>query len=313
MGRVERERRRYQTSLEDSTRWDGFELRPDDIVISAPSKSGTTWTQMVCALLIFQTPDLPAPLTTLSPWLDMRIRSVEEVHAQLAAQQHRRFIKTHTPLDGVPTHPGVTYLAVGRDPRDVAVSLHHQSHNLDRGVIATLLGEQPPEPTPADTAPPDVRSTFLAWLANDDSPVKNLDSLRGVAWQQSVAWSRRHEPSVVLLHYGDLSHDLDGQMRRLAHRLGISVAEQTWPALVEAATFEHMRQRADDLVPDERQPIFKTKRRFFRTGTSGQWRAWLTADDTAAYFERLGALTTPDLAHWLHHGTLGWARPMPPA
>jgi aryl sulfotransferase len=175
-GRVEKERRRYQTSLEDSTRWDGFELRPDDIVISAPSKSGTTWTQMVCALLIFQTPDLPAPLTTLSPWLDMRIRSVEEVHAQLAAQQHRRFIKTHTPLDGVPTHPGVTYLAVGRDPRDVAVSLHHQSHNLDRGVIATLLGEQPPEPTPANAAPPDERSTFLAWLANDDSPVKNLDS-----------------------------------------------------------------------------------------------------------------------------------------
>jgi aryl sulfotransferase len=149
-------------------------------------------------LLIFQTPDLPAPLTTLSPWLDMRIRSVEEVHAQLAAQQHRRFIKTHTPLDWVPTHPGVTYLAVGRDPRDVAVSLHHQSHNLDRGVIATLLGEQPPKPTSADTAPPDERSTFLAWLANEDSPVKNLDTLRGVAWQQSVAWSRRHQRPAAL-------------------------------------------------------------------------------------------------------------------
>jgi hypothetical protein len=66
-----------------------------------------------------------------------------------------------------------------------------------------------------------------------------------------------------------------------------------------------MRQRADDLVPDERQPILKSNRRFFRTGTSGQWRAWLTADDDAAYFERLGALTTPDLAHWLHHGSLG--------
>ena len=297
------QRARYQTSLEDSARWDELELRDDDIVISAPSKSGTTWTQMICALLIFQTPDLPAPLTTLSPWLDMRIRPIEEVLARLTAQRHRRFIKTHTPLDGVPFRPGVTYLAVGRDPRDVAVSLHHQSGNLDRITLARLLGE--PAPEPASAVRSDEREAFLSWLTNEDSPLENLDSLRGHAWQQSVAWSRRRQPSVVLLHYGDLSRDLAGQMRRLAGRLGITVPEGTWPALVEAATFHQMRQRADELVPDERQPIFKAKGRFFRSGTSGQWRAWLGADDSAAYFERIGALTTPDLAYWLHHGSLG--------
>ncbi len=51
---------RYQSALEDSARWDGFVFRPGDIVISAPSKAGTTWTQMICALLVFQTPELPA-------------------------------------------------------------------------------------------------------------------------------------------------------------------------------------------------------------------------------------------------------------
>ena len=298
-----RERRRYQTSLEDSARWDELELRDDDIVISAPSKSGTTWTQMICALLIFQTADLPAPLTTLSPWLDMRIRPIEEVLARLAAQQHRRFIKTHTPLDGVPFHHSVTYLAVGRDPRDVALSLYHQRGNLDRIALARLLGEPAPEPEPA--ARTDEREAFLSWLANEDSPFENLDSLRGLAWQQSVAWSRRRQPSVVLLHYGDLSRDLDGQMRRLADRLGLTVPERAWPALVKAATFHRMRQRADELVPDERQPIFMANARFFRSGRSGQWRAWLGVDDSAAYFERFGALTTPDLAYWLHHGFLG--------
>ncbi len=298
-------RPRYQTSLEDSARWDELELRDDDIVISAPSKSGTTWTQMICALLIFQTPDLPAPLTTLSPWLDMRIRPVEEVLAHLAAQQHRRFIKTHTPLDGLPSHPGVTYVAVGRDPRDVAVSLHHQSANLDRVTIARLLGEPAPDPAAEPAVRPNEREAFLSWVANEDSPYENLDSLRGLAWQQSVAWSRRRQPNVVLLHYGDLSRDLGGEMRRLAERLGITVPDRTWPALVQAATFDQMRQRADELVPDERQPIFKTNARFFRSGRSGQWRAWLTADDTADYLERVGALTSPALAHWLHHGFLG--------
>ena len=39
-------------------------------------------------------------------------------------------------------------------------------------------------------------------------------------------------------------------MRRLARRLGIEVAESTWPGLVDAARFEQMKARADDLAPD---------------------------------------------------------------
>ena len=50
--------RRYEASMYDSNRWDGFELRPGDIIISTPPKCGTTWTQMICALLILQEPEL---------------------------------------------------------------------------------------------------------------------------------------------------------------------------------------------------------------------------------------------------------------
>jgi hypothetical protein len=46
-------RTRYRSILADSSRWDGFAFRPGDIVISTPPKCGTTWTQMLCALLIF--------------------------------------------------------------------------------------------------------------------------------------------------------------------------------------------------------------------------------------------------------------------
>ncbi len=298
---------RYRTSLEDSARWGGFEFRPGDIVISAPSKSGTTWTQMICALLVLQSATLPAPLTTLSPWMDMRIRPVDVVHAQLAAQTHRRFIKTHTPLDGLPWREDVAYIAVGRDPRDVAVSLQHQSVNLDRERISQLLGEPPPAPaSPARPAAPlDERQGFLRWMHKDVSPLEDLDSLRGLAWQQSIAWNRRHEPNVVLLHYADLTADLEQEMRGLAEWLRIDVPERTWPELVEAATFGAMRERAAELVPDERQGIMKDTDRFFRSGTSRQWARWLTADDEAEYERLLTAVTTPDLAHWLHQGWRG--------
>ena len=105
---------RYRSADEDSARWVGFPFRRGDIVISTRSKSGTTWMQMICALLVFQTSDLPAPLADLSPWLDWLGEPRAEVYARLAAQEHRRFIKTHTPLDGIPLDSRATYIVVGR-------------------------------------------------------------------------------------------------------------------------------------------------------------------------------------------------------
>ena len=87
---------RYRSAEEDSGRWLDFPYRPGDIVISTRSKHGTTWMQMICALLVFQTPELPARLPRLSPWLDWLTLPLDEVQALLEDQQHRRFIKTHT-------------------------------------------------------------------------------------------------------------------------------------------------------------------------------------------------------------------------
>jgi hypothetical protein len=75
--------------------------------------------------------------------------------------------------------------------------------------------------------------------------------------------------------------------------------------VVEAATFQRMRRRADDLVPDERHGIIKDNTRFFRSGTSAQWRAWLTDEDAGEYETRVADLMAPDLAYWLHQGALG--------
>ena len=76
--------------------------------------------QMICALLVLQRPDLPAPLWQMSPWLDWLGEPIDDVCAQLEAQQHRRFIKTHTPLDGIPIDSRATYIVVGRHPLDMA-------------------------------------------------------------------------------------------------------------------------------------------------------------------------------------------------
>ncbi len=287
---------RYQSPEEDSARWLGFPFRPGDIVISTRSKTGTTWVQMICALLIFQTPELPAPLAQLSPWLDHLIVPREEAYARLAAQEHRRFIKTHTPLDGIPIDARVTYIVTARHPLDMFVSLYHQGDNIDHARVRRLTGQ--PEPTGPPRPRTPLHDRLLRWIADDDDPREYPDSLPGVMWHLSDAWSRRGEPNVLLIRYQDLSADLEGQMRWLAERLGIAVPEQAWPALVQAATFESMRDSADTLVPTA--GIFKSNAAFFRRGTSGAGRDVLSDEELAAYYARVTQLAPSDMLTWLH-------------
>lgn len=295
---------RYRSSDEDSARWEGFRFRSGDIVISTRSKSGTTWMQMICALLVLQTPDLPAPLSELSPWLDWLITPREQVFARLEAQQHRRFIKTHTPLDGIPLSPLATYIVVGRHPLDAAVSLYYQGSNINRERLAELTGVAPDQPRPDSPPRPKLRDWLLRWIDRDDSPVESPDNLRGVLWHVSDAWARRADPGidgpqVVLVHYDELQANLELEMRRLADRLAIVVAPELWPALVRAATFAQMRAKAAQKAPDP-AGVLRDPAAFFRRGYSGAAAEVLTAAEIAHYHDRSAGFAPAEVLSWLH-------------
>ena len=301
--------RRYTGTVADSIRWEGFELRPGDIVISTPAKCGTTWTQMICALLIFQEPELPLPLDRLSPWIDMVTRARVDVFADLAAQTHRRFIKTHTPLDGIPVDPSVTYLCVGRDPRDVALSMHHHIDNMDVGAFlvsrekaAAIDGIELEPLQPPRHRPDGQRARFWQWVEDDTPPPHS--TLRSMLQHIASFWHARADLDIVFLHYDDLKTDLEGQMRALAAHLGIRVPEDRWPALVDAATFDSMRSHADTTVPAGGRDHWIDPVRFFNRGTSGQWRDVLDADDVARYAEVVRSLAPPDIVEWLHRDAI---------
>ena len=122
-----------------------------------------------------------------------------------------------------------------------------------------------------------------------------------MVWHATDAWSRRHEPNVVLVHYADLSADLEGEMRRLAGRLDVTVPEDRWSDLVRAATFDEMRARAQQLAPDP-AGVLKDRDAFFRRGTSGAGDEVLSPEELAHYHERVAALGPPEVVAWLHHG-----------
>src|SRR5258706_6023976 len=117
--------REVRTPIMDSHRWDGFAARSGDVVVATYPKCGTTWTQRIVDLLIFQDP-APRPIMETAPWLDARFFApVEDDLATLKAQTHRRAVKSHLPFDALPIYEGVKYIHVARDGRDAFISWHN--------------------------------------------------------------------------------------------------------------------------------------------------------------------------------------------
>lgn len=94
---------------------------------------------------------------------------------------------------------------------------------------------------------------------------------------------RRFQPNVVLVHYADLQHDLDGEIRRIAKRMGVEASEQV---LAE--------------VPNAGQ-IWLDQRAFFHRGTSGQWQDVVGEDADSRYQQVVRELIDDEeLLSWLH-------------
>ena len=144
----------------------------------------------------------------------------------------------------------------------------------------------------------ELHAALLEWIG-DDGASGEPASLPATLRHLSEAWARRAEPNVVLVHYDDLLANLDEEMRQLADRLGIAIAERSWPALVEAATFERMRAR-DDVLPPPPPGVKANNALFFRRGSSGAAREILSDEELARYHSRVARLAAPELIEWLH-------------
>ena len=131
-----RKTREFHNHHFDSTVWNNFRFRDDDIFIATYAKTGTTWTQQIVAQLLFADAD-DLPVADMSPWLDLRVPPNDVKLAALEAQKHRRFIKTHLPLDALVYSPKGKYIYVARDGRDVVWSMYNHHVQRKRAVVPT--------------------------------------------------------------------------------------------------------------------------------------------------------------------------------
>lgn len=301
---------RYRTLVFDSARWAAFPFRPDDVVISTPPKCGTTWMQTICGMLLLERVEFARPLADISPWIDMQANNLAAVVATLEAQQHRRFLKTHTPLDGVPMVDGLTYVCLARDPRDVALSFQHHWANLDldafmaaraRAVGLDDLAELGPPPDPL---PEDPGEWFRIWVEGGLGELAG-PSLADVLHHVDTFWQRRNDPGVVLFHYADLLADLPREVRRLAETLGVEAGDERVAQIAAACSFDRMKKHADELVPEVGNGIWRSNEGFFHRGLNGQWYGLVDDDSACRYEQRVAELVAPEVAAWVHSGWSG--------
>jgi len=296
-------RHHYKTTLMDSARWDRFRPRSDDIVIATPYKAGTTWTQRICSLLIFQSTELERPITAISPWLDAKFAPIDEVIETYESQTHRRFVKTHTPLSGIPYFPEITYIVCGRDPRDIFLSMENHYANVDRERFAELLSLSEEDIRSRPVMPDDVNERFKLWLTKGSFAWESDGfPFWSAFYHLQSYWKFRELPNIHFIHYQDLKNDLGGEMRRIAKILGIEVLEERWPELIEAATFSAMKNYSSKTTPNVQIGVFRDPSKFFNRGISGQWKDVLSEENLALYETVKAKRLEPTLRDWIDRG-----------
>jgi aryl sulfotransferase len=292
--------RTYQSYIQDSTRWASFVPRDDDIIISTPVKSGTTWTQEIVLHLVFLDKEVPYR-EEVSPWLDMCIRPLDEVLGLLENQRHRRFIKTHLPLDGLPFYPQVKYIAVGRDPRDVFMSWWNHYTGFTPAHIEMINSNPDRRGAPMSPAPTDIHAHWRYWISKsgDDLQPEEYQPTLGALRHFQGWWEARHLPNILLVHYADLLANTPAQIRRIADFLEVAATDEQIKQIALQTSLTAMRTRAEEKDARMARAWKDGARTFFYKGSNGRWRDVLTAEEVAMYEAAAAKVLTPECRAWL--------------
>lgn len=297
--------RQARSEFFDSALWEGYQPREDDIIISTYPKCGTTWTQRIVGMMVYQS-DEPFGVQESSPWPDMRLPPPGVMLELAESQTHRRYLKSHLPYDCLPVYEGVKFIHTARDGRDAAMSFHNHKLNYTDETMARLteiLADDPKFDNPITRVDPDPAKHFHGWLMGQEDHLG--DPLCGFWHMERSFWEAKDDPNMLLVHYADMKKDLDGEMRRIAEFLEIEVSEELWPKLAEAAKFESMKAKAKELMPTADEIWQGGGNTFLHKGTNGRWNGAVDQADLELYDAKVKEEFSPELAHWIEFGRLG--------
>lgn len=292
--------REYRNHILDSTNWDKFIPRDDDIIVDTCYKSGTTWMGQIANELVWQGEESGKPkhLGISTPWIDFS-RFTDVYLERVNNAEHRRVLKSHLPLDGLRFFPQCKYLYVARGGLDVVMSWWNFYKSFT-GMFELvndapdLQGSKLPEP------PEDFHQFYKDWISKgwfdwegDGYPFWSYTH-HAATW-----WPYRHLPNVMFMHYNELKEDLPGMMRKIAKFLDIPILEDRWDETVHHCTFEYMKGHADDATPQLSQFFKDGAHTVIHKGTNNRWKGVMTEEEIQQYRDRMKAVLPIECVEWI--------------
>lgn len=289
--------RELQNHHFDSTIWNEFNFRDDDIIIATYAKSGTTWMQQIISQLLFNG-ESDLDVASMSPWMDLRVPPKGIKLPEVEAQQHRRFLKTHLPVDALVFSKKAKYIYIGRDGRDVVWSMYNHHVNANEAWYQAL-NDTPGRVGPAIEKPPaSIIQYYHDWLDHNGHPWWPFwENIR--SW-----WAIRHLPNVHFVHFENLKNNMAEEIRRIAMFLEIPIDEAKWANILRHCSFDYMKNHAAKSVPLGGAFWEGGAQTFIHKGTNGRWRTTLNDEAVLKYQQQAKQALGELCAVWLETGQL---------
>lgn len=280
--------------------WSLFPFRDNDIIIASTIKSGTTWLQQIISQLVFKG-NFNGKMNNVSIWLDtLRNLNEEEIIELIEKQEHRRFLKTHSPASIVLNNrnKNTKYIFITRDFRDVVWSFYN--HFINSKYVVRENNEF------TDT---------IRRMKNSSNPyefwnitMENIDFFKKCK-SYKIIWSYFHtiktwlehknNDNILILHFNDLKKDLKGNINKISEFLGYDYNEEIMNEVYKKSTFEWMKGNSKKCAP----LLFKNNSsNFINKGTNKRWKNSLTQDDILKYKNLIKSFFNENEINWVENG-----------
>ncbi|XP_008046839.1 sulfotransferase family cytosolic 2B member 1 [Carlito syrichta] len=237
------------------------DVRDDDIFIITYPKSGTNWMiEIICLILRNGDPAWirSVPIWERAPWCEAIVGAFS-----LPDQTSPRLMSSHLPIQiftkaFFSSKAKVIYM--GRNPRDVVVSLYHYSK-----IAGQLKDPGTPDQFLRDFLKGEVQ--FGSWF----------DHIKG--------WIRMQgKENFLFITYEELQQDLQGSVQRICEFLGRPLDEEALGSVVAHSTFSAMK--ANNMSNYTLLPPSLLDHRhgaFLRKGVCGDWKNHFTVAQSEAF------------------------------
>lgn len=243
-----------------------LKYRKDDVIISVPAKSGTTWMMNIVHQLRSGGDPNMRDLYEEVPWLEM-YEDPDQTPEELLKRwdnfpfSFRRAFKTHAAPPIIPYNQHAKYIVVFRDTKDAIASMYPFLHKHTDDMLQTFglpIGFLRP------------KSLDVVYEAFKDGNLAPWDFLN--SW-----WSLRHKKNVFMIHFNDLKRDREGSIRKIASFLDIELNNDQWKHVLDYTSFKWMKEHGEkfSLQHVAAVPLLQ-KDGMVRSGTIGDGKNKLT-------------------------------------